>query len=147
MLGRPPFLWLVGWCLTTLPVTKTIRLSEWVTPGSTAIPGVSPSLRLVTPGIAVPPGVTHSDSRIVFRLLFVFYRLPVSKTETFNTQVHWLNLQRRYRAPTIRQKLIRNRTASRSRSDGRSRRNVQYRRYVQYFTMIYACFGVLKWVF
>ena len=26
-----------GWCLTSAPVTKTIRLSEWVTPGGTAI--------------------------------------------------------------------------------------------------------------
>ena len=32
---------LVGWCLTTVPVTKTIRLSEWVTPGDTAIPGMT----------------------------------------------------------------------------------------------------------
>ena len=30
-----------GWCLTTVPVTKTIRLSEWVTPGGTAIPGMT----------------------------------------------------------------------------------------------------------
>ena len=74
---------------------------------------------------------------------------------------------RRYRAPTIRQKLIRNRTASRSRSDGRSRRYVQYRAdqsqtetiiakrpmirskltlVPDNFSEIYACFGVLKWV-
>ena len=26
---------------TTVPVTKTIRLSEWVTPGDTAIPGMT----------------------------------------------------------------------------------------------------------
>ena len=32
---------LVGWCLTTVPVTKTIRLSEWVTPGDTAVPGMT----------------------------------------------------------------------------------------------------------
>ena len=32
---------LIGWCLTTVPVTKTIRLSEWVTPGDTAIPGMT----------------------------------------------------------------------------------------------------------
>ena len=32
---------LVGWCLTTVPVTKTIRLSEWVTPRDTAIPGMT----------------------------------------------------------------------------------------------------------
>ena len=31
---------LVG-CFTTVPVTKTIRLSEWVTPGDTAIPGMT----------------------------------------------------------------------------------------------------------
>ena len=56
------------------------------------------------------------------------YRVwPVSRTETFNTQVHWLNLPKEILSPTIRQKLIRNRTASRSRSDGRSRRYVQYR--------------------
>ena len=36
-----PHVWLVGWCLTTVPVTKTIRLSEWVTPGDTAIPGMT----------------------------------------------------------------------------------------------------------
>ena len=41
---------------------------------------------------------------------------------TFKTQVHWPNLHRGYRAPTNRQKLIRNRTVSRSKSDGRSRR-------------------------
>jgi len=34
--------WLVGcWGFTTVPVTKTIRLSEWVTPGDTAIPGMT----------------------------------------------------------------------------------------------------------
>ena len=34
--------WLVGCCgFTTVPVTKTIRLSEWVTPGDTAIPGMT----------------------------------------------------------------------------------------------------------
>ena len=34
--------WLVGcWGFTTVPVTKTIRLSEWVTPGYTAIPGMT----------------------------------------------------------------------------------------------------------
>ena len=33
---------LVGcWGFTTVPVTKTIRLSEWVTPGDTAIPGMT----------------------------------------------------------------------------------------------------------
>ena len=59
-----------GCCgFTTVPVTKTIRLSEWVTPGDTAIPGMT----------------------------------RVSRTETFNTQVHWPNLQRRYRAqPSVR---------------------------------------------
>ena len=31
----------VGWCLTTEPVTKTIWLSEWVTSGGTAIPGMT----------------------------------------------------------------------------------------------------------
>ena len=56
------------------------------------------------------------------------YRVwPVSRTETFNAQVHWPNLQMRYRAQPSSQKLIRYRTASRSRSDGRSRRYVQYR--------------------
>ena len=30
-----------GWCLTTAPVTKTIRLSEWVTSGDTAMPGMT----------------------------------------------------------------------------------------------------------
>ena len=29
------------WGFTTVPVTKTIRLSEWVTPGGTAIPGMT----------------------------------------------------------------------------------------------------------
>ena len=29
------------WGFTTVPVTKTIRLSEWVTPGDTAIPGMT----------------------------------------------------------------------------------------------------------
>ena len=33
--------WLVVWGFTTVPVTKTIRLSEWVTPGDTAIPGMT----------------------------------------------------------------------------------------------------------
>ena len=34
--------WLVGcWGFTTVPVTTTIRLSEWVTPGDTAIPGMT----------------------------------------------------------------------------------------------------------
>ena len=35
-------LWLVGcWGFTTVPVTRMIRLSEWVTPGDTAIPGMT----------------------------------------------------------------------------------------------------------
>ena len=29
------------WGFTTVPVTKTIRLSDWVTPGDTAIPGMT----------------------------------------------------------------------------------------------------------
>ena len=33
--------WLFVWGFTTVPVTKTIRLSEWVTPGDTAIPGMT----------------------------------------------------------------------------------------------------------
>ena len=36
-----PTITVVGWCLTTVPVTKTIRLSEWVTPGDTAKPGMT----------------------------------------------------------------------------------------------------------
>ena len=32
-----------GWGFTTVPVTETIRLSEWVTPGDTAIPGYDQS--------------------------------------------------------------------------------------------------------
>ena len=34
---------MVGWSVVgvTVPVTKTIRLSEWVTPGDTAIPGMT----------------------------------------------------------------------------------------------------------
>ena len=49
---------------------------------------------------------------------------PVSRTETFNTQVRWLNLLLTgdMEPQSSRQKLIRNRTASRSRSNGRFRR-------------------------
>jgi len=36
------YCWLAGcWGFTTVPVTKAIRLSEWVTPGDTAILGMT----------------------------------------------------------------------------------------------------------
>ena len=42
MRGNAYSYWLVGcWGFTTVPVTKTIRLSEWITPGYTAIPGMT----------------------------------------------------------------------------------------------------------
>ena len=50
----------------------------------------------------------------------------VSRTETFNTQVHWPNLQRRDIEPNHPSEINPN-SDSRSRSDGRSRRFVQYR--------------------
>ena len=43
LLQTPPPSLVVGgcWGFTTVPVTKTIGLSEWVTPGDTAIPGIT----------------------------------------------------------------------------------------------------------
>ena len=53
----------------------------------------SPSLRLVIPGIAVSPGVTHSDSRIVFVTGTVVKHQPTNQPTNFN-----FNLRERERS-------------------------------------------------
>ena len=79
-LGLCPWDWSTRYCTTagatiTSRSTVRIRINFWRMVGLYISFGDwanalecwrSPSLRLVIPGIAAPPGVTHSDSRIVF---------------------------------------------------------------------------------
>ena len=70
--GSAAYFWLIGFlvhflCIVAPPVgTRSFRVRLAFFYRTRYVVRRSPSLRLVIPGIAVSPGVTHSDSRIVF---------------------------------------------------------------------------------